>query len=246
MTRLAGVDPGTVSFDLCVLHDGEPVVAQVFETGSLSDDSAPLLDALAHHGPYDLIYGPSGYGLPLVKAADVGERELAAMVLVRADEARADAGVGGMRSLLRTLAGSGLPVIFGPGVIQLPSVPRHRKYNRIDIGTADKVCAAVYAIVDQSTRRAIAIHETAMILLKLGGAFTPPSRSPAARPSTGWAGRRDHSGRVPPARSTVNSRTYSARRSARTRCTGAGRRIRLARLPESIVAWPRPSPKSPR
>jgi len=170
--RVAGVDPGTVSFDLCVLDDGEAVVEQVFETGSLSHDSRPLLDALARHGPYDLVYGPSGYGLPLVAAADVGERELAEMVLVRPDEAHADAGLGGVRSLLRALAGSGLPMVFGPGAIHLPSVPRHRKYNRIDIGTADKVCAAAYAIVDQSTRRAIAIEETAMVLLELGGAFT--------------------------------------------------------------------------
>ncbi len=172
MPRVAGVDPGTVSFDLCVLQDGEPVVEQVFETGSLSEDSGPLLEALARHGPYDLVYGPSGYGLPLVPAAEVGERELAEMVLVRPDEARTEAGVGGMRSLLRALAGSGLPVVFGPGVIHLPSVPRHRKYNRIDIGTADKVCAAACAIVDQSARRAIAVHETAMVLLELGGAFT--------------------------------------------------------------------------
>ena len=172
MPRVAGIDPGTLSFDLCVLQDGEPVVEEVFETGTLSEDSAPLLDALSRHGPYDLIYGPSGYGLPLVAAASVGERELSEMVLVRPDEARADAGVGGMRSLLRALAGSGLPVVFGPGVIHLPSVPRHRKYNRIDLGTADKVCAAACAIVDQSTRRAIAVHETAMVLLELGGAFT--------------------------------------------------------------------------
>jgi predicted butyrate kinase (DUF1464 family) len=172
MPRVAGIDPGTLSFDLCVLQDGEPVVEEVFETGTLSKDSAPLLDALARHGPYDLIYGPSGYGLPLVAAASVGERELSEMVLVRPDEARADAGVGGMRSLLRALAGSGLPVVFGPGVIHLPSVPRHRKYNRIDLGTADKVCAAACAIVDQSTRHAITVHETAMVLLELGGAFT--------------------------------------------------------------------------
>ena len=172
MPRVAGVDPGTVSFDLCVLQDGEPVVEEVFETGALSEDSAPLLDALARHGPYDLIYGPSAYGLPLVAAADVGEHELAEMVLVRPDEARADAGVGGMRSLLRALVGSGLPVVFGPGVIHLPSVPRHRKYNRIDLGTADKVCAAAYAIVDQSARLAIEPRETSIILLELGGAFT--------------------------------------------------------------------------
>ena len=175
MPRVAGVDPGTVSFDLCVLQDGEPVIEQVFETGSLGEDSDPthpLLRALARHGPYDLVYGPSGYGLPLVAAADVGERELAQMVLVRPDEAHADAGIGGMRSLLRALAGSGLPIVFGPGVIHLASVPPHRKYNRIDMGTADKVCAAACAIVDQSARRAIPLRETAMILLELGGAFT--------------------------------------------------------------------------
>jgi predicted butyrate kinase (DUF1464 family) len=172
MPRVAGVDPGTVSFDLCVLQDGESVVEEIFETGTLSRDSAPLIDALARHGPYDLVYGPSGYGLPLVPAASVGERELAQMVLVRPDEARAEAGVGGMRSLLRALAASGLPVVFGPGVIHLPTVPRHRKYNRIDLGTADKVCAAACAIADQASRRGIAVHDTSMILLELGGAFT--------------------------------------------------------------------------
>jgi predicted butyrate kinase (DUF1464 family) len=172
MPRVAGVDPGTLSFDLCVLQDGEPIVEQVFETGSLAEDSSPLLDALALHGPYDLVYGPSGYGLPLVAAADVGERELAEMVLVRPDEASADTGVGGMRSLLRALAGSGLPVVFGPGVIHLPTVPPHRKYNRIDLGTADKVCAAAYAIADQSARRGIAPRDTALVLLELGGAFS--------------------------------------------------------------------------
>ncbi len=175
MVRVAGVDPGTVSFDLCVLQDGEPVVEQVLPTGTLRSDGGrggPLLHALRRHGPYDLVYGPSGYGLPLVAAGDVGERELAEMVLVRRDEATADAGIGGLRSLLRALAGSGLPVVFGPGVIHLPTVPAHRKYNRIDLGTADKVCAAACAIAERSAARGIAVSETAMVLLELGGAFT--------------------------------------------------------------------------
>ncbi|HTU87641.1 MAG TPA: DUF1464 family protein [Solirubrobacteraceae bacterium] len=172
MPRVAGVDPGTVSFDLCVLQDGEPVIEQVFETGAVSGDSQSLIDELVRHGPYDLVYGPSGYGLPLLRAPEVGEPELAQMVLVRVDEAHAEAGVGGMRSLLRALTRSGLPVVFGPGVIHLPSVPRHRKYNRIDLGTADKVCAAAYAIADQAARRSIPLAETSMVLLELGGAFT--------------------------------------------------------------------------
>lgn len=172
MPRVAGVDPGTVTFDLCVLQDGAPVVEEVLETGALRGGGGALLRALDRHGPYDLVYGPSGYGLPLVAAADVGERQLAEMVLVRPDEARADTGVGGMRSLLRALARSGLPVVFGPGVVHLPSVPAHRKRNRIDLGTADKVCAAACAIADQAARRGLALHETAMVLVELGGAFT--------------------------------------------------------------------------
>jgi predicted butyrate kinase (DUF1464 family) len=161
-----------VSFDLCVLDDGTPVVERVFETGALGQDSRPLLDTLTRHGPYDLVYGPSGYGLPLVAARDVGARQLAEMVLVRPDQAHADTGIGGLRGLLRALTASGLPVVFGPGVIHLASVPAHRKYNRIDMGTADKVCAAAYAVADQAARRAIPLSETSMVLLELGGAFT--------------------------------------------------------------------------
>jgi predicted butyrate kinase (DUF1464 family) len=51
-------------------------------------------------------------------------------------------------------------------------VPAYRKFNRIDLGTADKVCASAFAIVDQARRREIAVRDTAMILLELGGAFS--------------------------------------------------------------------------
>jgi predicted butyrate kinase (DUF1464 family) len=172
MPRVAGVDPGTISFDLCVLEDGAPVVERTFPSPALAEDPGDLLAALAAHGPYDLVYGPSGYGLPLVAAADVGARELAEMVLVRRDEAGTTAGVGGLRRLLRALIATDLPVVFGPGAIHLPTVPGHRKYNRIDIGTADKVCAAAWAIADQAARRSIAVGDTAMVLLELGGAFS--------------------------------------------------------------------------
>ena len=172
MPRVAGVDPGSVSFDLCVLDDGQPILERVFESGSLGHDPGPLLDALGRHGPYDLIYGPSGYGVPLFAAADVDELSLAQMVLVRPDERGAGVGIAGMRTLMRALARSGMPIVFGPGVIHLASVPRHRKYNRIDLGTADKVCSVAYAIVDQASRMGIGCDETSFVLVELGGAFT--------------------------------------------------------------------------
>jgi predicted butyrate kinase (DUF1464 family) len=168
LTRVAGVDPGTVSFDVCVLDDGEVV----FERSFPSSDLAPLVSALVEQGPFDLVVGPSGYGLPLVPAAEVGERELSLMVLLRADEAEGPVGIAGMRSMIRALIESGLPLVFGPGAIHLPTIPAYRKLNRIDLGTADKVASAALCIADQSSRLGIGFEDTSFVMVELGGAFT--------------------------------------------------------------------------
>jgi predicted butyrate kinase (DUF1464 family) len=118
------------------------------------------------------VLGPAGYGLPLVPAGDVGERELALMVLKRADEPAARAGIAGMRSIVRALIAAGVPLVFGPGAIHLPTVPEHRKWNRIDLGTADKVASAALGIADQAERLGIPYEETRFVLLELGGGFS--------------------------------------------------------------------------
>ena len=140
--RVAGVDPGTVSIDLCALDGGEVLLDLSFRSADLALDAAPLVDALVAHRPFDLVLGPAGYGLPLVPGERVGERELALMMLLRSDHAGARAGIGGMRAMIRALIGAGLPLVFGPGAIHLPTVPEYRKWNRIDLGTADKVASA--------------------------------------------------------------------------------------------------------
>jgi predicted butyrate kinase (DUF1464 family) len=138
----------------------------------LGADPTPLIDALGAYAPFDLVLGPAGYGLPLVPAAEVGERELALMVLKRADEPEPRAGIAGMRSIVRALIAAGTPLVFGPGAIHLPTVPEHRKWNRIDLGTADKVASAALGIVDQADRLGIPYEETRFVLLELGGGFS--------------------------------------------------------------------------
>ena len=170
--RVAGVDPGTVSIDVCALDGGEVLLDESFRSADLARDPVPLVDALTAHRPLDLVLGPAGYGLPLVPGERVGERELALMVLLRSDQAGADTGIGGMRALIRALVGAGLPLVFGPGAIHLPTVPEHRKWNRIDLGTADKVCSAALCIVDQADRLGLEYEETSFIMLELGGAFS--------------------------------------------------------------------------
>ncbi len=170
MLRVAGIDPGTVSFDLCVLEDGEPAAGGTLATGDLAADPGALVELLLGHGRFDLVLGPAGYGLPLVPAERVGERELAEMVLVRAGSGAG--GIAGMRGIVRACVAAGLPLVFGPGVVHLPTVPAHRKWNRIDLGTADKVASAALGIADQARRLGAGPEATSFVLLELGGAFS--------------------------------------------------------------------------
>ena len=172
MSRVAGVDPGTVSFDVCVLDEGEVVLERSVRTVDVGADPALLVDTLMEHGPFDLVLGPAGYGLPLVPGEQVGERELALMLLVREAEPHGRVGIGGMRSIVRALIAAGLPLVFGPGAIHLPTIPEYRKWNRIDLGTPDKVASAALCIADQAHRLGIGFAETSFVMVELGGAFS--------------------------------------------------------------------------
>lgn len=170
--RVAGVDPGTFAFDVCALDGGEVILERSLRSADVGADPALLVDLLSEHGPFELVLGPAGYGLPLVPAEQVGERDLALIVLVREDEPHGRAGVGGMRSIVRALIAAGLPLVFGPGAIHLPTIPAYRKWNRIDLGTADKVASAALCIADQARRLGVGFDETSFVMLELGGAFS--------------------------------------------------------------------------
>jgi predicted butyrate kinase (DUF1464 family) len=73
---------------------------------------------------------------------------------------------------MRALARATLPVVLTPGVVHLPTVPAHRKVNRVDMGPADKVCAAALAIHERAERRSCGQRDVSFILLELGGAFS--------------------------------------------------------------------------
>lgn len=169
MTRVIGIDPGTTSVDLCGLDDGEVFLDRSLPTAEALADPSTLVALLAAATPLDLVAGPSGYGLPLRAARDLTEADLRLAYLAAEGES---GGIGGLRSLMRTLAGSSAPVVLTPGVVHLASVPVHRKVNRVDMGTADKVCAAALAVHEQARRRGCEAREVSFILLELGGAFT--------------------------------------------------------------------------
>jgi len=169
MPRVVGIDPGTLSIDVCGLADGRLTLDYSIPTAAALADPEAFVAKLAAEGPFDLVAGPSGYGLPLIRGADVTDRDLRLAFLSAPGE---PGGIGGLAALARALAGSALPVVFIPGVIHLPTVPDHRKINRVDLGTADKVCAVALAMVEQMSLRGCVETDVSLILVELGGAFT--------------------------------------------------------------------------
>lgn len=169
MPRVVGIDPGTVSLDLCGLDDGRLFLDASLPTADAIADVQHLLAMMLGSGPVDLVVGPSGYGMPVTPARDVTDADMRLAFLSRQGDAGGIAGIG---RLARQLGQAGLPVVFIPGVVLLDTVPRHRKLNRVDMGTADKVSAAALAIHEASRRLGCEYDEVSLILLELGGAFT--------------------------------------------------------------------------
>jgi predicted butyrate kinase (DUF1464 family) len=170
--RVAGTDPGTGSLDLLVLEDGVVRDQCRFSPEELRADAALPVRWLGERGPFALVAGPSGYGLPLVRAADVTERDLELMTLVRPDERGQAGGVAGFSATLRAFCTSSLPVVFLPGVVHLPTVPAWRKLNRIDLGTADKLCVAALAQALRPAELGLAPERYWGCVVELGSAFT--------------------------------------------------------------------------
>lgn len=171
MPRVAGADPGTTSLDWLVLEDGVVGDQVRFTPDDLRANPNLPVHWLTARGPFDLIAGPSGYGLPLVRSRDCTDRERALMALVRPDEHGLAGGILHFTALLRAFCASALPVVFLPGVIHLPTVPAHRKINRIDLGTPDKLCVAALALA-QLAASGHDYRRCDFCLVELGAAFT--------------------------------------------------------------------------
>jgi len=183
--RIVGIDPGTFSFDLFGLEDNDRVlIDEAIESTDIIQAPGILLDRLEALKPLDAIVGPSGYGIPLKKIADMTERDVGRMVPLDTQLAVNE----GIKGLLFEMKARELPVYFTPGVIHLSSVPAYRKWNRFDMGTADKVCCVALGIKDQSERLSIGYNEASFVYVEVGYAFTAVMAVEAGRIVDGIGG----------------------------------------------------------
>ncbi|MFC1929160.1 DUF1464 family protein [Chloroflexota bacterium] len=165
--RIIGIDPGTGSFDFFGMEGEECILDTSVPVPEVAQNPKVLLDTARSVFPLDGIVGPSGYGLPVTQAKDITERELTLMV----PDDKSIPLYDGIRMVIRLMKEEGFPVYFTPGVIHLQTVPAYRKANRMDMGTADKVCCVALAIRDQAEHYGIGYNETSFILVEVGYAF---------------------------------------------------------------------------
>ena len=165
--RVVGIDPGTGSFDFFGMEGDAVIIDTTVPVPEVAQNPKVLLDKVKSVFPLDMIVGPSGYGMPLTSIRDITKRELTMIV----PDDKSIPLYDGIRMVVRLMQQEGFPVYFSPGVIHLPTVPRYRKANKMDMGTADKVCCAALAVRDQAELYGLDYRETSFILAEVGYAF---------------------------------------------------------------------------
>lgn len=162
-----GIDPGTSSFDVCCFDDesGLAVFEASVPTSAVAKSPERLLEVVLE-ADADVIVGPSAMGLPVTHITDLTDLGLAQATLGKNTEVDI-----AIRRFIRMQQELKLNVFFTPGIIQLPTVPRHRKRNRVDLGTADKTCIAALALWSYASSYDKDYQDATFMVLELGFGF---------------------------------------------------------------------------
>ena len=132
-----GIDAGTKSYGVFIFEEGK---GYEFDSEVVKRDPIAFVDFLEEIG-FEIAAGLSGYGLPIKKFSEIDERDLFFMTL-NLDK---DSSIG-LRRVVSLIRERKLEIYTIPGVIHLRTVPEHRKVNRIDMGTYDKVCSVALSL----------------------------------------------------------------------------------------------------
>jgi len=181
MTRMKalGIDPGTRSFDLVVIEKDRVIWENSIDTITVAEKPESLVEAIEAAGEIDIIAGPSGYGVPVTfneNIVDPYRFALEVLLLTREKDLKYGIELGelGIRvyeaitKVVVELRRRNLPVCYIPSCILLPTIPPHRKINKLDMGTADKMATAVLGVYDQSEKYSIDYGKVNFILVELG------------------------------------------------------------------------------
>lgn len=170
MYRVLGIDPGSKSWDFFGLEDDKIILDTSLPTKELISDPQKALTIINSVKDIDLMVAPSGFGLPLKDVHELTEQDIF-FTLLKFDQKEKNKLVG-LGEVLRLIKAQKIAGIIVPGVKHLPTVPRYQKINKIDMGTADKICTVVTGIRDQIERFKIPPEDTNFIMVEIGYGFT--------------------------------------------------------------------------
>jgi predicted butyrate kinase (DUF1464 family) len=157
-----GVDYGTGSWKTALFGNVGPPERRIFGAPEAVRAYIEEIDRLHPGLPIVL---PSGFGIPVKRVQELDDRDRFEIALRR--DAPSERG---LSHFLLALQVSRVNAYCIPAVKLLPSVPIHRKINRVDMGTSDKLCAAAY-LISRSHERGPRLEEIDFILLEVGAAF---------------------------------------------------------------------------
>ncbi|MDD4860262.1 MAG: DUF1464 family protein [Dehalococcoidales bacterium] len=166
--KILGIDPGTVSFDLCLLEDEKIRFEASIPSRTVAEKPETLAAQCFDLKP-DVIVAPSGYGLPNRRLKDLTAREMFELTLVR--EGEKIPVLEGMKKFFAIVRQRNLECLFLPGVLHLPTVPRWRKINKIDMGTADKMAIAALSVEMAARQKHTGYADVNHIVVEMGGGY---------------------------------------------------------------------------
>jgi len=168
--RVIGIDPGSKSWDFFGLDDNIIILDTSIPSKELITNPQKAIDIVKSVENINLIVAPSGFGLPLKKVSNLTEKDIFFTLLKFKQKDKEK--LVGLGDILKLFKAEKIPGIIVPGVKHLPTIPRFRKINRIDMGTADKLCTAVVGIRDQVEKFNIKPEDSNFIMLEIGYGFT--------------------------------------------------------------------------
>ncbi len=166
--KVLGIDPGTVSFDLCLLDGRQITLEDSIPSTIVAQHPEQLAEKCINAHP-DAIMAPAGYGLPNRRLSEVTAKEMAEVTIVRRGEHVPV--LDGMNKWFDIMGNSGIEVWFLPGVIQLPTVPKWRKFNKIDMGTADKMCIGALSVELMAQGKVARYGKVNHVVVEMGGGY---------------------------------------------------------------------------
>ncbi|MFX0001338.1 MAG: DUF1464 family protein [Candidatus Hodarchaeota archaeon] len=168
--RVLGIDPGSLSWDFFGMENDKIILDTSLPTKELIANPQKAITIINSIKDIDLMVAPSGFGLPLKDVHDLTEQDIF-FTLLKFDQKEKNKLIG-LGEVLRLIKAQKIPGVIVPGVKHLTTVPKYRKINKIDMGTADKICTAVTGIRDQMERFKVSPEKTNFILVEIGYGFT--------------------------------------------------------------------------